>query len=758
MKYLAFLVLFLGVDLSAQFQLSDWQLFTSFNSPSGATQDTKGNLWVSTTGGVYRYNPSDSTYITFNKLNGLSDLQYTSIISMPENNWIICGSNQGAIDIIDDESLEILNINDLKNFSSVGAPISKMIPYNGIIYVASTIGLSEFKPQKGVESINQTFGDTYQTLGLIDIAVLNNEIYILVQNQGIFKIQIGKIITDPSNWIKVNLNNATGSDLIGMLEFDNKLYIQSANTIWEYAEDSVKVIDEFDTYEYLSLANFNQSLYAVTFFSAKDIFTGEIFFDFSVRFKDAFDFKSEDENNLLLLTEENGVKNYSNDATQLVPNSLALNTINDIAIYNDEIWLTTGLKGTMYFDGSNWDYFSNNLKDIWDTDISGIAHKSLYINPEGTVYVGQKGSGLYEFSRNQDSFDLQIYSDSNSVFKGITDFVPGTTGIFNEVGESISDQNGILWSVNNGVNTKGFTLVAKNDDQFKGFGYIPEGTCIGQDSRGYYHIEIDTDGTKWLGSDESSEVDGLFLFNENGTLEDESDDICKVIRISNLNDLPNNQITDIALDKNGWMWVGTPTGLVYFINPGAFLYSDNPNDMIPVTASIFDGLNVVDIKIDAVNNKWVATSEDIQIFDSEGTELLYTINSTNSPLPNSGITTLEMIEETGEVLIGSATGLFRVKTLNSKPLQAYDITTYPQPFDPERDLTMTINGLAADSELRIITPSGEIVKVLEAQGKETVWDGRNKNGRFVDSGVYLIIAGSGKNGARSVGKFAVIKK
>jgi hypothetical protein len=110
------------------------------------------------------------------------------------------------------------------------------------------------------------------------------------------------------------------------------------------------------------------------------------------------------------------------------------------------------------------------------------------------------------------------------------------------------------------------------------------------------------------------------------------------------------------------------------------------------------------------------------------------------------------------MLIGTSTGLFRLKTLFSKPLDSYDITAYPQPFDPNRDDNLKITGLAADSEIRIVSPAGELVHIIRAQGKEILWDGRDKNGNFVNSGVYLLLAGSEFNGESSVAKIAVVKK
>lgn len=764
MKYLAILLTFTCLNtFSQQFDLRDWQLLTSYTRPTSVGVDSQGSLWVATTGGVYSYNPSDSLYASFNKLNGLSDLFYTAIIAVPEKKMIIAGSNQGNIDIIKEESNEILNITDLRNFTSVGAKINSMNYHDGIVYICSSIGLSEFVPDENGGELDQIFRDTYQRNEIISSLVLSDSLFIQTKNDGLFKTKLGNIITDPSNWEKVDLKGATGSQIDSMMLYDNEIYFYNTEAVWKRNQDTVELIQEKLVYDILQLTEYNNSLYMVTDFSRIDLFSEDRFYDFEFKFDGAFVYNIDGEENFLFKSELNGLRNYSDDKSALMPNSLGSNLIFEIDTKDEEIWITTGLFGTMYFDGEIWRYYYRRMKNVWDQDINGNNQRAIHISDNGNVYVGNKGLGLFEFRQWGDSLELYNYLDTNSLFRGInelpSDYQPGdTVDLFTEAAQMLTDDNDVLWVVNNGVDFRGYALIAKEGDDFYGFADIPNGFCSNQDSRGYYHLEIDGEGTKWLGSDESSEVAGILLYNENGTLEDKSDDLCMVLKTSNVTDLPNNRITALEVDKNGWVWVGTPTGVAYFLNPGAIRFSDEPEDLIGVTAQIFDGLNVVDIKVDAVNNKWVASSDEIKIFDPDGTELLATINSNNSPLPEDGITTLHMLEETGEVMIGTQSGLFIVKTLFSKPLETYDINIYPQPFNPNTHSEIRFEGLAADSELRIIKPGGELVHVLRATGNEAVWNGRKESGIFVDSGVYLVVAASEKNGARAVSKFAVIKK
>lgn len=766
MYKISILVLLFFQVSTSQFLLEDWNLFTSFNNPIQAVNDSEGSIWVATLGGIYRYNPNDSTYKTWNKIDGLSDLAYTSIAYLPDQNIIAAGSVFGSIDLINLDNENILNVNDLKSASGAGTLINHLNYHNGDLFVCSGIGLSQFRPKKGASPREQIFVDTYQTANLINSVIKDNDIYILIRNDGVYKNSLNNVLSDPTNWEKQDLYTIPTIDLDTMVVFNDEFYFHTKQAVWKLESDTAKIILEKDVYDFQALFEHDDELYALSFFAQFNLTNGNVIANFNDEYYDAFSYQYENESAIYWLSKETGLANVNEDFVNISPNSTGSNSVFDIDVSGEQIWATTGSRGTMYYDGKEWQYFNRRLKDIWDRNISGNGHRKVFIASEEKVYVGQKGTGLYEFEKvNNDSIAIRIFNDTNSVYRGITeipdDWQPGDeVSIFNEVGGIDGDNNGLLWTVNNGINLPGPTLVAYNGSDFYSFADYPLNTCQGQISRSYFHIEIDAEGTKWLGTDpDQTQIrNGLFLYNENGTLEDDSDDLCMVVRTSSISELPDNSITAIKSDKNGWVWVGTPRGVVYFLNPGAIRFSDDPDDLIPVTSQIFDSFNVVDIGVDAVNNKWIVTNEAITVFDPEGTEVIATISSDNSPLPESGLTSIKIEEESGTVYVGTQSGLFSTKTLFSKPLESFDINIYPQPFDPNKDEILRFNGLARDSELRILSPDGELVKVLRASGRETIWDGRKENGKFVNSGVYLVVAGSEAGGSRSVGKFAVVRK
>ncbi|TET07274.1 T9SS type A sorting domain-containing protein, partial [Candidatus Aerophobetes bacterium] len=87
------------------------------------------------------------------------------------------------------------------------------------------------------------------------------------------------------------------------------------------------------------------------------------------------------------------------------------------------------------------------------------------------------------------------------------------------------------------------------------------------------------------------------------------------------------------------------------------------------------------------------------------------------------------------------------------------VRVYPNPFILSQHEKLTFWGTGIPgAEVRIYTLSGKLVKTLyETMGKNKLyWDGRNKEGDLVSSGIYLYVVISPKE--KNTGKFAVINK
>ena len=81
---------------------------------------------------------------------------------------------------------------------------------------------------------------------------------------------------------------------------------------------------------------------------------------------------------------------------------------------------------------------------------------------------------------------------------------------------------------------------------------------------------------------------------------------------------------------------------------------------------------------------------------------------------------------------------------------------YPNPYYTARDGWLTIDGLPAASRVRIFTLRGELVLNSSADSHGIfTWQGANRGGRAVASGVYLVVVEG--NGIKAIRKLAVIR-
>lgn len=82
-------------------------------------------------------------------------------------------------------------------------------------------------------------------------------------------------------------------------------------------------------------------------------------------------------------------------------------------------------------------------------------------------------------------------------------------------------------------------------------------------------------------------------------------------------------------------------------------------------------------------------------------------------------------------------------TANDDPgapsISEMNINAYPNPFGKELRIEMETKTMG-DISYRIFNTKGQLIRNLESKGTETVWDGRDNQGRSVSNGIYFIRA------------------
>ncbi|MFN3694619.1 MAG: Por secretion system protein, partial [Ignavibacterium sp.] len=153
--------------------------------------------------------------------------------------------------------------------------------------------------------------------------------------------------------------------------------------------------------------------------------------------------------------------------------------------------------------------------------------------------------------------------------------------------------------------------------------------------------------------------------------------------------------------------------------------------------------------------------EGLVLVSSDGLRVIANLNSKNSPLLDDKIESLAIDEKTGKVFVGTKFGLNTFETPAIKPVDSFaGLTVYPSPFViSDGSQLVTIDGLIRDSEIKILTVSGKLVRKLETPGGRIAFgDGRDDEGNIVNSGIYIVVASDREANSVETGKIAVIRK
>lgn len=86
-----------------------------------------------------------------------------------------------------------------------------------------------------------------------------------------------------------------------------------------------------------------------------------------------------------------------------------------------------------------------------------------------------------------------------------------------------------------------------------------------------------------------------------------------------------------------------------------------------------------------------------------------------------------------------------------------NVYAYPNPVTPDYTGLITINGLTYNADVKIMNSSGKLVAEGRSNGGTFTWDGRDKKGNRVASGVYMVATATSEGKKGTVCKIAIIR-
>ena len=721
---------------------SSWKNFTDMKKTNDAYA-TQNGIWGGTEGGAFYFNYADSSFQQFGKPEGLNGSPVTAV-SVDKYGKIWFGSNNGIIDVYNPVNNSFKRILDIYNSGRTMKGINSITTKGDTVFISTDFGLSLINP------VNYLFYDTFFKFGNLssNIKVQNclpSDLLYVCLDQGLAIQKSANLApSSPDSWrIYTTQDGLTSNNVKKIIKYrDTILAIADKgiqyllNDKWiiylaDFRDISISDIsqrndtlfilasNELFTWKDIAYANVKTNKYAVTnkivLGNANQIFTTTVkgIKGYTGQFRDRF------------FAPQGPEANYSSDMTFDSKGNLWVASASD----------RTGI-GFYKYDGKKWDYYSLASFPVIQTD----SYFKAYSGTDNKVYLGSWGAG---FLRITNDTIFQVFNTNNTPLVG-TKLDPKYLVIHGMKNDSKNN----IWILNYESATGLPLNVLTKDSLWYNFGnYAYPGAY------NYTNLVVDQYDTKWFVSDAPSS--SLYYFNENSTLSKTTDDVFGSITSSD--GLKSYDIKCLALDKRGDLWVGTSLGANIITNTGAVLSNKLPK-ILSAYAINQQGINC--IAVDPLNQKWVGTNQGLMLLSTDGTSLIKVYDSKNSFLLSDVIKSVAIDENSGTVYVGTDYGISSFQTSFIKPADSFsELKAYPNPLIIDgTNKVITIDGLIKDTDMKILSVSGKLIQqVTTPGGRVAFWDGKDSDGKFVGSGIYIIVAYDKEGNSVAKTKVAVIR-
>lgn len=714
--------------------LGDWTTYTNMNYVNEVLLKDK-ELWCATTGGVAVLNTNDGTFTKLTNVEGLGGNNLYSIVRDSAGSFWF-GAQNGTLTKYDpfENSWKVYNFVDR---DGSGLRIKDIASDGEQLWIATNIGVSLFLIYKHDGEIKETYRHLGERLQ-VDYEV--NTIYLL--GERIWVGTIGGVATanknDPnlldfSRWVSFTKQSSPGlgsDSILSITDMEGEIIVGTAKGVFKFNSfDSSWQALGLEDRVISDLKYSKEKLYAATnagIFMYQDTIWKPLP-DSGLLTTNFNSLTIDDKGALWVGTTGKGVSAYDGSAwaNYLIEGPPA-NVFVDMEIDDDgNLWCAQDMYGASLFHGMQWTSFSFSPEEKGD----GI--RAVEKDHQGNIWFSSWGGGVYKYG--QDLSRIR-YTEKNSPLKDVTG-VPGYV-VVNDVAV---DEMGNRWF--------------PNWDALDNFTRV---VCSPAQQETAWVVYNDEDGLKFPYMQKISAQDGhlyiglwgsgLLDYTYNWTPENKKDDLVTHYTAKD-HHLSDDMVWCAKVDKDGILWVGTSSGLDKF-DPDfeRFRAVRLPDPLGP---------QVNDIVVDERNNKWIATSNGLGMMDNQG-EFVRVFTTFNSKICGNNVRRLKIDKKTGDVWIGTDNGLSRFESGIGAPAEKLsDIVPFPNPFVIESGIErLTFDRLPYDAEVRIFSVAGELIKEIKSGNQ---WDGTNKAGEVVASGIYLFHV-QDQSGKSAVGKIAVIRK
>ena len=775
MKWLYLFCGFLWVSfgLFAQVETGSWRLHTATMSALDIAQDDEF-VYTAYENGLMKYHLASKEKTLLNKMNGLSDILLSCIYYDTLDQALYIGYKNGNIDKISGNT--VINIPAIKLASISGSKkINRFYRFGTTVYIATDFGVVLVNPLKN--EIKDTYYPTNSVQPIVDIEIKDQQILALSPSK-LFIGNIGDVLLpSPQGWTQdMRVPMVFNSTYAAIEKVNEEVFVlQKSNA---FGNDTILKLTptEFVYFDYysvgLEIANLTQHENKLdvladgallTYNSSGQLIESALSFYLGIYFRP---------NQMVVL--ENGEKwmadEFSGPIRVIGAYSYEKVTYpgpprNDfytmdwnkgkLAIASGRLeFKSPGFlrHGYYLFQDENWSYNDNTTLSQWQgIDIHDFI--DISVNPKNPEEVAVSTYSAFPVSIiNTADNSCSVYDQTNSPIQ--LSLAGNGWSLASDV---CYDTKGNLWVLNGWSDRP--LVVKRADNTWSAF------DC-GVEARNKYTTRMvsDKDQNLWF----ATETNGLFGYNYSETIDNIGDDFHINLTTGDYSGaLPSENVTALAVDLDGELWIGTDAGFAVLYNTtGSF--TANPGDYNAQRIKVrFEGnveyvlgsTHITDIEVDGGNRKWMATAgAGLVLLSSDGSEIIKQFTKENSALISNNIYDIKMNQETGELFIITDLGLVSYRSDASQDDADYSSTkVFPNPVRPGYEGLITIQGIRYDSDVKVTDVSGNLIFKTTSNGGTATWDGKRVDGTKVESGVYLIWTATNEGSSNKVGKVVVVR-
>ncbi|MCX6237565.1 MAG: hypothetical protein NTY07_08425 [Bacteroidia bacterium] len=765
-KLLTKFFLVIGVSVFCEIPANNWHSYLSYYQIIAVAQGDQ-KIFAATEDGIFSYNRSDNSFETRSRVEGLSDSGISAICWSMSKGALIIGYSNGNLNLLLGNT--ILNLPDLKLKTSIpDKSINNIFCEGDFAWLSCDFGIVKINLKKWEVAETWVIGPDASAIAVKELAV-DERYFWAATESGVFRAEkTNPNLQDYHNWILQDRLPFPQNQFNSITVFNNKVYTcDNAGKIYLFdgitwqsvypeivgirktkafpsvlalvCDKSIEVIGANSRITVSTYSNLIQTTSKIAPLDAMIDISGDLWIG----------------DHIFGLIRKTGDGSFQS----IVPSSPANNNSRWLTTSGSNLYIATGNDNAASaavpaeihrLKDQNW----ISVNEYSDSKLSGLKNITRVIpspsNPEH-YWASSREDGLLEFEEQK---TLKQYNSSNSPLES-------SNGICKTGGLNF-DANGNLWITN--PLGKNQLHVIKEDGTWKSFSY----PGIDNQFTSAGDVIITKTDTKWIIVNHSD----LFALRTQKTLDNSGDDLFRKTsvrsRFSN-NETTIlkgfNQINILSEDHDGYLWVGTENGIVLYTNPES-LFGDSEFYGVQPSVDLDDGLFhplleneiVNSIAVDGGNRKWFGTvNSGVFLFSADGSKLIRHFNTDNSPLFSNNVSSIAINGQNGEVFFATERGLISWMGDATQGNNSFQrLYAWPNPVRETFHGNITIDGLTNESTLKITDVAGNLVYKTISYGGRAIWDGKNRNGERVNTGVYLIFCADSEGNESRVIKLLFI--